>query len=351
MDTDWEISDFAEMNPSAKGQKRSPLDHLLRIGATSGEFLGIAQETLEDGDKPSIVCFAQLPYSVVSKPQTLTRPGSSRLFELCFYPAEIAINDDGSQKLTKSTEASSNNGHIKCTQVFGIVRYWGIRSEWYRHYSRKVVPSGLRDGQVVPTEHSWLRLHQPLDAAMYENDLGRRLLSDFFVSIRRALPLELANSYTHLLNYFIMPHPGRIAFGGKPIPVLRKIETEQPFLRKQQSHAMDNKKKTVFLSYGGPDTEVAEALRADLEKEGVDTWWFPSNAQWGERLHHEISRNIKKYDRLLLLCSQRSLIRNGVLHEIEEVFEREAEEGGKAIVGRSRYAEKKPKSEGVQITV
>ena len=90
--------------------------------------------------------------------------------------------------------------------------------------------------------------------------------------------------------------------------------------------------QSVFLSYGGPDEEKAEALRTDLAKKGVNTWWFPSDAQWGEKIYHEISRNIKIYDRLLLLCSRRSLIRNGVLHELEAVFEREAEEGGKAIL-------------------
>ena len=50
------------------------------------------------------------------------------------------------------------------------------------------------------------------------------------------------------------------------------------------------------------------------------------------RLHHEIKKNINKYDRLILLCSRRSLIRKGVLNEIEEVFEREAAEGGTSII-------------------
>ncbi len=331
MENDWQIEDFEEMNPPAVGQRVSPLEHLSRIGAASGEFLGIAQNIL-DSNALSVVCFAQLPYRVGNRVQHLTRPGTSRLFELHFYPAIITINDNGSQRLLGVIQNSNTSSGIDCTQILGVVKYWGIRAKWYRHYASKVTAKGLQGGQIVPAEESWLELHQPLDAAAFENNLARRLLGDFLVAIRRALPIELLDSYSQLLNYFIMPYPGRISFGGKPIPTLRNIKVFQPFFDKQEAKPVINKKQSVFLSYGGPDTEIAEALRTDLEKNGIDTWWFPSNAQWGERLHHEISKNIKKYDRLLLLCSRRSLIRNGVLHEIEEVFDREAAEGGKAII-------------------
>ena len=313
------------------GQKVSPIEHLVRIGATNGNFLRIAEETA-DQDPPVVVCFAQLPYSLITKITKLTRPGSSRIFDLTLFPCSIAIDDSGRQILLGPEDPDEHNDNILCTQIIGSVRYWGKRGEWFPQYAKYVTPFGLREGHIVPSERSWLNLHQPVSAVMYEYDVAKRLLGDFFVAIKRSLPFELATAYSILLNYFTMPYPGRISFGGKPYPTLRKVQTIQPQISDNRKVEMAKKKQSVFLSYGGPDTAIAEALRNDLEASGIDTWWFPSNAQWGEKIHHEVSRNIKKYDRLLLLCSCRSLIRTGVLHEIEEVIERESEEGGSAIL-------------------
>jgi len=324
-----EIDEFVEMNPRGKGQHVSPVEHLSRIAATNGTFLGVASQLL--GERPpSVVCFAQLPYTVVREPISMVRPGTSRLFELYFFPATILIQDDGSQQLFGPIQEGANGIH--CTQVLSIVKYWGVRSAWYPAYALMVTDSGLRNGQVVPTEESWLKGHRPLNAAAYENDLARRLMLDNLEAIHRALPQDLAKAYTTLLNYFIMPFPGRVAFGGMPVPTLRRVQTSRPSYESPRPEPVNIKRQSIFLSYGGPDEEIAEALRNDLAKLGVNTWWFPADAQWGAKIHDEINRNIMKYDRLLLLCSRRSLIRNGVLHELEEVFEREAAEGGKPIV-------------------
>ena len=45
-------------------------------------------------------------------------------------------------------------------------------------------------------------------------------------------------------------------------------------------------------------------------------------------MHEEINR----HDRVLLICSEASLTRPGVLNEIEKVLEREAKEGGTEIL-------------------
>jgi hypothetical protein len=41
---------------------------------------------------------------------------------------------------------------------------------------------------------------------------------------------------------------------------------------------------------------------------------------------------INECDRIILLCSQRSLIRPGVLNEVQQVLVREAEEGGTELL-------------------
>ena len=325
-----ELADFLEMNPVGKGQKVSRLEHLFRIAATNGPFLGIASELLESQPR-SAACFAQLPYSTVTKSRRMVRPGTSRLFELHFYPTVIEIQDDGSQKLVDPENRSTDVKGIPCTQVIGVVKYWGMRGKWYNAYTRMVTATGPREGVFVPTEKSWLDRNQPLNAEAFENDLRKRLLLDYREAIRRALPRDLANEYDTLLSYFIIPWSGRVAFGGLPVPTIRHIQVKQPSNESPRPESMEPESQSVFLSYGGPDERIAEALRAELTKNGIDTWWFPSDAQWGEKIHQEVRRNTKKYDRLLLLCSRRSLIRSGVLHEIEEVLDREADEGGKAI--------------------
>jgi hypothetical protein len=86
-------------------------------------------------------------------------------------------------------------------------------------------------------------------ASAFENDLARRLIGDFWVAIRRALPVDLVDSYRSVLNFFIMPHPGRISFGGRPIPTLREVRIVQPLDNRHKPKPVIKKKQSVFLSY------------------------------------------------------------------------------------------------------
>jgi hypothetical protein len=90
--------------------------------------------------------------------------------------------------------------------------------------------------------------------------------------------------------------------------------------------------KTVFLSYGGPDAVVAADINQYLGSKGVRTWFFPKDARPGEKLHRVMHEGVNEYDKVLLLCSQASLSRPGVLNEIERALEREAREGGSAVL-------------------
>lgn len=89
---------------------------------------------------------------------------------------------------------------------------------------------------------------------------------------------------------------------------------------------------SVFISYGEPDEPFARKLYIALTECGIDTFLFPFNAEPGERIHRVVRRGINSFDRVLLICSQASLTRAGVLHEIEETLAREAREGGSTIL-------------------
>jgi hypothetical protein len=90
--------------------------------------------------------------------------------------------------------------------------------------------------------------------------------------------------------------------------------------------------QSVFISYGRYDHDVSEAIRTSLGENGVKTWWWPDNAPAGGRTHRVVRTGIKKYDRMVLLISDSSLRRQGVINEIVECLQREAREGASDVV-------------------
>ena len=85
---------------------------------------------------------------------------------------------------------------------------------------------------------------------------------------------------------------------------------------------------SVFISYGQPDAPFAEHLYKELQATGVKTFFFPAHATPGQKLHRTMRQGVNAHDRVILVCSQASLQRNGVLNEIEETLQREARDGG-----------------------
>ncbi|CAH1084994.1 TIR domain-containing protein [Candidatus Nitrotoga sp. 1052] len=90
--------------------------------------------------------------------------------------------------------------------------------------------------------------------------------------------------------------------------------------------------KTLFISYGGPDELAVKEINKQLKSKGIKTWFFPEDAPPGGKLHRVMHEGVNEYERVLLICSEKSLIRSGVLNEIERVLEREAKEGGSDIL-------------------
>lgn len=103
------------------------------------------------------------------------------------------------------------------------------------------------------------------------------------------------------------------------------------------AHAIDPERlfklmRSTFISYGHPDTAFARRLRDDLHRNGVTTFFFEYDAVPGDRLHRVMREGVNKYDRIILICSERSLDRRGVKNEIEETLAREARDGGAAYL-------------------
>lgn len=101
----------------------------------------------------------------------------------------------------------------------------------------------------------------------------------------------------------------------------------------EAAHALDpmalfTMMQSTFISYGVPDEKFAIALRDELHKNGVITFLFRDNAVPGQKLHRMMRDGVNQYDRVILICSEVSLDRTGVLNEIEETLQREARDGG-----------------------
>lgn len=87
--------------------------------------------------------------------------------------------------------------------------------------------------------------------------------------------------------------------------------------------------QSTFISYGGPDTDFAQKLNNALLANGVVTFFFVKDAIPGQKLHRLMRDGVNHHDRVILVCSQASLDRPGVLNEITETLQREARDGGK----------------------
>ena len=93
-------------------------------------------------------------------------------------------------------------------------------------------------------------------------------------------------------------------------------------------HQLFSLMQSTFISYGAPDEAFARHLNDALFSNGVTTFFFPKDAEPGQKLHTAMRDGVNKHDRIILVCSKASLDRRGVLNEIQETLAREARDGG-----------------------
>jgi uncharacterized protein YjbI with pentapeptide repeats len=87
--------------------------------------------------------------------------------------------------------------------------------------------------------------------------------------------------------------------------------------------------RSTFISYGGPDEPFAQRLNDALKENGVTTFFFRDDAPAGSRLSTVMRQGVNEHDRVILICSEASLSRPGLLNELVETLAREARDGGK----------------------
>jgi hypothetical protein len=80
---------------------------------------------------------------------------------------------------------------------------------------------------------------------------------------------------------------------------------------------------SCFIAYGQPDLAFAGRLAKDLIARGVSCWLYDMDATPGKRVWGEITQRRREAEKMIVLCSAKSLIRDGVLKEIEEQIDEE----------------------------
>jgi len=80
-----------------------------------------------------------------------------------------------------------------------------------------------------------------------------------------------------------------------------------------------------FVCYGTPNKKFAEKLVNDLRKLGVPCWLYSMDYTPGKWTWREITQKRREADKMIVICSAKSLIRDGVLKEIEEQIDENPE--------------------------
>lgn len=75
---------------------------------------------------------------------------------------------------------------------------------------------------------------------------------------------------------------------------------------------------TCFVCYGQPDLVFAESLVENLKARGVSCWLYSMDYTPGRKVWGEIIQKRREAEKMIVLCSAKALVRNGVLKEIEE---------------------------------
>lgn len=76
-----------------------------------------------------------------------------------------------------------------------------------------------------------------------------------------------------------------------------------------------------FIAHGDPDAAFAEKLYRTLKEMGVTCWLHRLDATPGERTWKEIAEQLRDAEKVIVICSGNSLVRDGLQKELERLID------------------------------
>jgi len=256
----WRYEDIERMNPAGRGQKASVLNYLLRIGATWPQLLTKTAADLKELDSPWVCCFAQVPFPIIVDrgPYSVRGQSANSVINLDFTLFHLELDESFQISANEiNSEIASFRKAAIGTQIRGFVQLWGRRVLYYDNYLSSLTIDGINDQIINPRGSAWdyasgLYRGKTITASSFEGDVAERLRPEMLLAIKRFLinysvvalrelpPLEV------LCNYFLMPSPGRVAYGQIPTPTLpamlrRSVVNYEKISRSDIERGLDRK--------------------------------------------------------------------------------------------------------------
>ncbi|MBD0690689.1 toll/interleukin-1 receptor domain-containing protein [Streptomyces sp. CBMA123] len=95
--------------------------------------------------------------------------------------------------------------------------------------------------------------------------------------------------------------------------------------------AREPARPSVFISYSSGDESFAAKLRSHLEANGVDTWFAPHDIRGGRTILEQITEEIQRRGRMILVLSEASMASNWVATEIGRAVRAERQSGTRKL--------------------
>ncbi len=224
----WVIEDFEDLNLPGPGQSKSRVGRLLEIGAFLDACVFSAAEELENRDGPYVAAFFQLPRPVFSGNQRFIIPGVEEKVEVEFLFTPIRMELDNSNRVRVCLSQGEDNFVANATQVTAYVPMWGKRAQHFERYTRCFSHERMRNDVVVSSGDNWTGAGS-MRAEVFEVNICNRIVRELVFSCRHFLKAYSAIRKDDfvtddwLYNYFVMPYPGRVAWGSPPTSLLKYL--------------------------------------------------------------------------------------------------------------------------------
>ena len=90
--------------------------------------------------------------------------------------------------------------------------------------------------------------------------------------------------------------------------------------------------KSCFISYSHKDELFVSKLYSSLKDNGLDVWYAPAKMRAGVKLNEEIEKNVRLYDKFLLVLSETSMKSDWVSTEIRLAIDEERKSRNRKLI-------------------